>query len=243
MESAPVLIGQRSLADLVRADARAATVLDEFGLDYCCGGRQTLEQAAAARGVPLADVIAALGALTPVPADTDSIEREALDRLIGHIVDRHHRYIREVSPAIRAWLDRLVARHGGRHPELDAVRRTFERLSEALLAHLKKEENVLFPFIDDLAAASRSKTRPAAGPFGTIVNPIRVMEADHQLAGDLATELRRLTDGFVPPADACATYRRCYAELASFEQDLHRHLHLENNVLFPRAIEVERSLV
>jgi regulator of cell morphogenesis and NO signaling len=234
---------QRQLADIVTEDARSAAVFERFGLDFCCQGRRTVEQAAADRGAPIADVLAALAALgTPPAPDMRPVSEADLDEITRQIVVRHHRYVRETSPAIAGWLETLITRHGARHPELAQVRQVFGDLQDELLAHMVKEENVLFPFIDELARASREGVRPARGPFGTIVNPIRVMESDHALAGELLTQLRTLTNGYQVPADGCATYRLCFLELARFERDLHEHVHLENNVLFPRAAELENQL-
>lgn len=164
-----------------------------------------------------------------------------LDHLTSYIVAHHHGYLREICPIVNTWLARLVARHGRTHPELDDVWSTFTCLSEELLAHLLKEEHVLFPFIDELARANRSGIRAAASPFGTLLNPVRVMEADHQHALDLVARLRELTGGYTPPDDGCDTYRQCYAELARFERDLLEHIRLENQDLFPRAVELETA--
>jgi regulator of cell morphogenesis and NO signaling len=238
--SSVVPIPQRTLADLVTENARAASVFERFGLDYCCHGRQSVEDAVARKGASLSEVVNAIDALgTPSPDDTLPADWEHLDHLTRYIVTHHHRYVRESCPQLTQWLDKLVARHGPQHSELAEVRRTFYTLAEELLAHMQKEENVLFPFIDDLAAANRSSGRLPAGPFGMIQSPVRVMEADHELAGELVARLNSQTGGYTPPPDGCNTYRLCYAELARFERDLHQHIHLENNVLFPRAIELE----
>ena len=238
-----IAAAERSLGELVQEDARAAGVFESFGLDFCCNGRRTLRDAAEAQDVPLDALVGALADLgDPAGVDTEPDEWRELDVLVRHIVDCHHAYVRSVSPTIIAWLDRLVERHGGRHPELEAMKQTFEELATELATHMVKEENILFPYIVDLAVARTRGARLPAGPFGTILNPVRVMEADHALAGELSGKLRRLSGGFIAPPDACTTYRVCYAELDTFERDLHRHIHLENNVLFPRAIELERAL-
>ncbi|HYN06546.1 MAG TPA: iron-sulfur cluster repair di-iron protein [Vicinamibacterales bacterium] len=245
MTNSPALLplAARSLSDLVKHDARAAIVLERFGLDYCCGGQQTLEEATAAREIPVAPVIDALDALGDPPEGAQVEEKWAeLDALTGHIVERHHEYVRRVTPTIEAWLDKLATRHGGRHPELLRVRETFGQLSSELTTHMAKEENLLFPFIDELAAARRTRTPLPISAFGTVLHPVRVMEADHRAAGDLLARLRALTGGYAVPDDACTTYRLCYAELERYEADLHRHVHLENHVLFPQALELEREL-
>jgi regulator of cell morphogenesis and NO signaling len=237
-------LAERPLGDLVRADARTAQVFERFGLDFCCGGRQTLREAADARGLALAEVVGAIAALgEPTLEDRDPATTKDLDALAEDIVSRHHAYVRSAAPAIEAWLDRLVERHGQRHPELHAIRQTFGDLAGDLQAHMLKEEHILFPFITDLAKAARTNGRPPLSPFGTILNPIRVMESDHARVGQWLGSLRTLSNGFTPPADACTTYRLCYAELERFEQDLHRHVHLEDHVLFPRAVDLERILV
>ena len=235
-------LGQ-SLVDIVTADVRTAAVFDRVGLDYCCHGHHTLEEAAAERGLPIPDLLADLEALGPLsPQDQAAAVWTDLDALTRHIVSRHHHYVREITPVFHGWFDKLAARHGARHPELTEVQATFKRLAEDLATHMVKEENILFPFIDALAAANRAGGRLPSGPFGTILNPIRMMEEDHRQAGDDLAHLRTLTNGYLPPPDACTTYRLCYEELARFESDLHRHVHLENNVLFPRALEIERGL-
>lgn len=235
---------RRPMADVVVDDARTAAVLERFGLDYCCGGHRTLEDAATDRGLDLDAVIEAIVALGP-GRETDRLPAEwsELDVLTRHIVSSHHRYVRETIPVVNAWLEKLLSRHGANHPELRDVRDVFRDLGDNLLTHLAKEENILFPFIDELAAARRAAARLPTNPFGTVLHPVRVMEEDHHLAGEHLDRLRVLTRDYQPPADGCTTYRACYGELAKFAADLHRHVHLENNVLFPRALELEQQLV
>jgi regulator of cell morphogenesis and NO signaling len=241
--ASPSSPGSRELGALVAANARVAPVLERFGLDYCCNGHQTLADAVAERGLPIDVVIQAIAEVgQPTPEEREAAEWRDLSALTQHIVECHHRYVRETSPALSAWLDKLVARHGDRHPELAQVREVFFAVSAEMAAHMVKEENILFPFILELAAAKKDGATLPRGPFGTVINPIRIMEDDHQLVGELVARLRALTNGYQPPEDGCTTYRLCYDELARFEADLHRHVHLENNVLFPRAIELEQGL-
>ncbi len=222
-------------------DSRAAGIFDRAGLDYCCHGHDTLEDAAAAGHVPLDSIVEALEALDPstnaeLPANAD------LDQLTRYVVTRHHAYVREATITVAAWLEKLVARHGARHAELAEIRAAFAALSSDLLDHMRKEEVMLFPFIDALAIAARSAATPPPTPFGSLVNPIRVMEADHRDAGGLLSRIRELTHAFQPPPHACTTFRLCYQELEKFEADLHRHVHLENYILFPRAVALEAAL-
>jgi regulator of cell morphogenesis and NO signaling len=241
--TSPAPLAQHTLADIVTADARAAAVFDRAGLDYCCHGHQTLAEAASERGLALEPVLTEIAALGPSSPETRAFSEAAdLDGLTEHIVDKHHRYVRETAPVLEQWLGKLVSRHGERHPELAEVQRTFAAVADELRKHMMKEENILFPYIDALAAAARNAGRLPASPFGTILNPIRIMEEDHRQAGDHVERLRNLTNAYAPPPDGCATYRLCYEELGRFAADLHRHVHLENNVLFPRAAELEQRL-
>ncbi|MEO8482746.1 MAG: iron-sulfur cluster repair di-iron protein [Acidobacteriota bacterium] len=234
---------RQPLADIVTHDARTAEIFERANLDYCCHGQDTLEDAAVSRGIPIEALLTSLETLGPPPAATDSgATREALDDLTAHVVTHHHGYVRRMTPIIEQWLAKLADHHGARHAELHEVRSIFRTLAEDLAAHMTKEEHILFPYIDSLAVAARSGGRLPPSPFGTILNPIRMMEEDHREAGDGLTHLRRLTLDYTPPSHACTTYRLCYEELGRYESDLHRHVHLENNILFPRAIDLERRL-
>lgn len=160
-----------------------------------------------------------------------------VDGLLDHIVQTHHAYVRGALPRIAACLATLVQTHGRRHPELAQIAARFEALGRELLQHMLKEERVLFPYIRELATAPRV----AASPFGTVENPIRMMEREHERAGALVCDIRALSGDYTVPSDGCTTYRACYEDLAHFEHDLRRHVHLENDVLFPRALELEMS--
>jgi len=233
----------RLLGDIVTEDLRAITVMEHFGLDYCCGGQRSLGKACQAKSIDPDAVLSALDALGPAP-DTSAppAEWRELDALTRHIVETHHHYVRTSVPAVNASLDKLVGAHGARHSELAHIRGTFNVLGDELLAHMMKEEMMLFPAIDDIARRLRGEPSTGPGMFDTVMHPVRVMEDDHQEAGQLLAQLHTLTGGYEPPADGCGTYRACFAELRRFEQDLHRHIHLENNVLFKGAMEAERSL-
>ena len=232
-----------TLADIVTGDTRTAAIFERIGLDYCCRGHQTLREAATDRGVPLSELIAELDTLGPRQDDEGAPATTAdLSTLTKYITERHHRYVREIIPSISAWLDKLVARHGARHPELASIQVAFEELAAELMHHMSKEEHLLFPYIDALANASKAGASLPPSPFGTILNPIRVMESEHRGAGDHLARIRVWSQNYIPPADACRTYRLCFDELANFERDLHQHVHLENHVLFPRAVAMEGAL-
>ncbi len=179
---------------------------------------------------------ATVGEIVAIDFDDDDVTRWPADRLIDHILVVHHAYIRSALPAIARHLAKLVDVHGARHPELARVAAAFDEIDRDLLQHMMKEERVLFPYIRELAA---EPDLSRVSPFGTVENPIRMMEREHREAGDEMRLIRELTGGFTVPADGCATYRICFEELAAFERDLHRHVHLENNVLFPKAVALE----
>jgi regulator of cell morphogenesis and NO signaling len=232
-----------TLADIVTGDSRTAAVFDRIGLDYCCHGHQTLRDAAIDHSVPLSELIEQLVSLGPRPSGTDApAATDDLATLANYVIDRHHRYVRETIPTISSWLEKLVTRHGTRHPELAGIQLAFEELASELLSHMSKEEHLLFPYIGALAAAAKTGASLPPSPFGTILNPIRVMEEDHREAGDHMSRIRLWSQSYTPPADACRTYRLCYDALAQFEADLHQHVHLENHVLFPRAVALESAL-
>ena len=232
------LLEQTTVGDIVAGDFRAAAVFEQFGIDFCCGGRHEFADACRRAAADPATVKRALDALPPAADARDDVTSAPLEQLIDHIVATHHAYVRSALPTIAHYLEKLVEAHGARHPELARVLAVFHNLRADFEQHLIKEEQVLFPYVRDLATT----TRPCGvsmSPFGTVENPIRMLEREHLEAGDEMREIRELTDGYEVPADGCATYAVCMAELSRFERDLHRHVHLENHVLFPRAIELE----
>jgi regulator of cell morphogenesis and NO signaling len=229
-----------TVGEIVATDFRAAAVLERFGIDFCCGGRRALDEACRTASADPAEVVRALAALPSVPdADTD-VTQWRLDRLVDHIVSTHHEYVRSSMPTIRRYLARLVEVHGARHPELARVAAYFDMVVGDLAQHLLKEEQVLFPYVRELAMTAAGG-RHVPSPFGTVENPIRMMEREHREVADELRTIRELTHGYVAPDDGCATYAACMEELQRFELDLHRHVHLENNVLFPKAIALENG--
>lgn len=227
-----------TVGEIVATNFRAAGVFERFGIDFCCGGRRSIADACRQAGVDPGVVVAELKALSHETAE-DDVTGWSIGEIIDHIVSHHHGYVRSALPAISQHLATLVRVHGERHPELARVAAHFEQMKQDLEQHLLKEERVLFPYVRQLS--QRHEAMPPS-PFGTVENPIRMMELEHREAADELRLIRELTDGYTPPADGCATYTACLAELERFEHDLHRHVHLENNVLFPRAVALERDL-
>jgi regulator of cell morphogenesis and NO signaling len=220
----------RTLGDLVAERPARSRVLEQLHLDYCCGGRRTLGEAATAAGLDPAAVAIQLAEVT----DTTDVEVDALDPvgLVDHIVATHHAYLHEELPAIDALAEKVRGAHGARHPELAEVARLVHELRLDLEPHLGKEETVLFPAIGHLVAGDQAVPMP-------LDQPIRVMLAEHEQAGDLLAALRSASGDYVVPADACNSYRSLYDRLEELEADTFRHIHLENNVLFPAVLALE----
>jgi len=231
----------RSLGELALEVPGAAGVFERLGLDFCCGGKQSLHAACASKGLDEREVLDALefGRTLPKPAD-QHWQTEPLAALIQHIVRVHHAYVRRELPSLERWLDKVVAAHGQRHAELLDLRHSFAAMAAELSQHMAKEELILFPAIQRLAAP-RPGERPAAQGFETLAQPVARMLAEHEHSGRDLAEMRRVSGDFTPPPDACATFRALYRGLESFDRDLRQHVHLENNVLFPRALELEQS--
>lgn len=224
-----------TLSDLVTADPRRARVLERFGLDYCCHGHRPLDEAAADAGVAVAEVEAALdiaGAPPAAPADGP-----AENAVLAHdIVDTHHAYMWAEMPRLLALVEKVHTVHGSRHAELADVRAAFEQAVAELEPHMTREERVVFP------AISRMEKTGTPGVSGPIAEPIAQLRAEHDAVGDLFKKIRSLTGGYAMPADGCNSYRAMLAGLQEMEFDLHEHIHKENNVLFPRAVELEQEL-
>jgi regulator of cell morphogenesis and NO signaling len=229
-----------TVGDIVASDFRTAGVFEQFGIDFCCGGRRSIAEACQTATVDPDVVIKALDALPDSDDSGDQVAGWSPDRIVEHIVETHHAYVRWSLPMIGRYLAKLLEVHGARHPELAAVRIAFARLARDLEQHMVKEERVLFPYICELAWRD-DDCGHAPSPFGTVENPILMMEREHRAAADDLRTIRELTNNYTPPADGCTTYEVCLAELARFEADLHRHVHLENNILFPAAIALESA--
>lgn len=227
---------ETTIGELVAARPLLAHLFERLGLDYCCGGKQTLAAACTRRGLDVKTTIALLdsagAALAAGPAEIDAAAM-GLARLADHIETTHHAYLKAELPRLVEMADRVAAKHGWRDARLPEVAAAVNTLAAEMIDHMRKEEIVLFPLVRQIEAG-------AADGFhcGSIANPIRQMEAEHESAGRLTARLRLLTGGFTPAADDCNTHRALLAGLAEFEADLHRHVHKENNVLFPRTLKL-----
>ena len=232
------------VAELATRHPRTIRVFQRHGVDFCCGGKRPLAEACSEHGLDFGALREELEGAVSVPEPDDRDWSEApLSELVDHIVARFHAGLREDLPRLAAMADKVRAVHGDKHPEtLPALADTFHALRSELESHMMKEEQILFPYVKELEAVRTGRGVGGAGAcFGTVRGPISVMEAEHDQAAAALEELRRLTGGFEPPEDACTTFRGLYDGLAELEADTHRHIHLENNVLFPRAEELERE--
>ncbi len=217
-------------------------VFEEYGIDYCCGGRKPLAEACAAKNVEVDALIAALEAASITPdVATEDWATNSLASLSAHIVSTHHAYVKRELPRLAELAEKVVIRHGTMRAELSEIQAKLTQLDEELIQHLAKEELVLFPHIAKLERAISDGSNKPHGCFGTVANPIAMMTQEHDAAGALLAEIRDLSQDFTAPEGACPTYHAFYDGLSEFEQDLHQHIHLENNILFPRAIELEAT--
>src|SRR5262249_47502526 len=234
----------RTVRELVLENPEATRVLEKVGIDYCCGGGKSLEEACAAANLSVDQVIDSLELAEEQARaqqrDTNW-QREPLADLVAHINSTHHKYTREEIAPLGPLFDKVVSVHGKNHPELQHERATFRGLAQELTMHMMKEEAVLFPYIIRLEEAVAQKEPVLPPPFGSVQNPVAMMMHEHDSAGDALKAMRQASAGYAPPEDACISYQTLYKALADFEKDLHQHIHLENNILFPRAIEMEGS--
>jgi regulator of cell morphogenesis and NO signaling len=232
-----------TVRDLATEIPNATRTFEKLGIDYCCGGSKSLRDACTQAHVSVDDVLIALeqGSTFQQTAEADQpdFSNGALGVLIEHIITTHHAYVKQELPRIQQLLNKVVSVHGTAHPELSSIRETFQGMSAELVSHMMKEEHILFPHIVALESAvstGRPKPQPA---FGTVSNPVHMMELEHESAGAALKEISARTSNYTAPEEACFSYRTLFAALKEFEEDLHRHVHLENNILFPRAIAME----
>jgi regulator of cell morphogenesis and NO signaling len=218
----------------------ATRVFEKLKIDYCCGGNKPLAEACANAGLDLGEVEQqlALSETARVPETTDFNEMRLL-ALIEHIVNKHHVFTKGEMLRLEALTTKVESVHGENHPELRQVSILFKTLCNDLSPHMFKEEQVLFPYIVELERASTEKRTAPFAPFGTVNNPVRMMMREHDAAGEILRELRKVTSDYAVPTDVCISYKTLYESLEAFEKDLHQHIHLENNILFPGAIALE----
>ncbi len=230
------------IGELVAKDYRTASIFKKNNIDFCCNGNRTIENACLQKKLDADKMVDELNRLANQNAQaTNDYNSWPLDLLADYIEKKHHRYVEAKIPEILPFLEKVVRVHGDNHPELTEVERLFKESAGELTAHMKKEELILFPFIRKMVNAEHTGAE-VSSPFGTVENPIKAMMAEHENEGERFREIAELTNGYTPPADACNTYRVTFGLIQEFENDLHLHIHLENNILFPKSIILEDSL-
>jgi len=233
----------KTVGEIAAEMPNATRELEKLGIDYCCGGSKTLGDACAEAELSVDEVLsrlqAGLAAAQPKPAR--HWQKEPIADLVAHIQNTHHVFVREECPRIEKLTAKVVSVHGANHPELLEVQSTFSDLADELAVHLMKEEQVLFPYLVRLEEAVVAGEPVPPAMFGTVVNPVRMMMQEHDGAGDALRKLRAASNNYAAPADVCVSYKTLYEALLAFEADLHQHIHLENNILFPRAVAMESS--
>ncbi len=234
---------EKTVREIAIENPASVRVFEKLGIDYCCGGRKPLAEACAEAGVTMERALDLLAnATSPEQAPEPEWKAARLSDLTSHIVKRYHDLARREIPRLEALAHRVYSRHGGAHPELRDIEELFLSFAQELSTHMMKEEQMLFPYIERIEAAEREGKAVPTMPFGSVARPIAVMTADHDDAGALLARMCELSSGYTIPDGACPTYRAFYRGLEEFERDTHRHVHLENNILFPRAIAMEKEV-
>lgn len=234
------ITGKQIIGELVAQDYRTAEVFSKYGIDFCCKGGLTLQDVCEKKKISLSKLITDLDEITSLVENSRTEYKSwPIDLLADYIEKKHHRYVVEKTPVIQQYLTKVTQVHGKAHPELEEILSSFNESAQMLAAHMKKEELILFPFIRKMAVA---RDNEALEPhFGTIQNPIAMMKEEHTVEGDRFRKISELSHNYIAPQDACNTFRVTYALLKEFEEDLHLHIHLENNILFPKAIAMEAA--
>jgi regulator of cell morphogenesis and NO signaling len=236
-------ITEKTVREIALENPSSIRVFESLGIDYCCGGKRPLSDACSHANVDFERVMELLSA-TKIDAqapDTGGWKTKPLAELIAHIVATHHGYVRQETPRIQGLMTKVLAKHGPTHPEIGQIGELFSAISQELSTHILKEEQVLFPYIEKMEAAVLAGEPVPVAFFGTVKRPIANMVAEHDDAGALLAKIRSLSGGYTAPAGACPTFLGLYQGFQEFERDLHHHVHLENNILFPRAVEMEQT--
>src|SRR5450759_5394401 len=231
---------ETKVKDIALSNPAATQALENAGLDNCCGGGKSLHEGCLDVDVPAEEILSRLRENSKdVSPDEASWTSALLSDLTRHIREKHHRYVREAILRVQTLLDKVKAKHGENHPEITDIERLFTEVGREMIMHMQKEEQILFPYIDALERVTSVHSSVEPPFFQTVVNPIHAMMKEHDAAGELVKQIRKASSEYTAPADACTSYKALYQDLREFEADLHQHVHLENNILFPRSVEME----
>ncbi len=231
-----------TVASVVTDNIKTAHIFKKHGIDFCCGGGISLEKACAKNDVAYDSLMADLLLIDQTQDTNQDFDQWELDVLIDYIVGTHHSYVTENITILSQYANKVAKVHGEHYPFLIEVNKLYHEVANELIDHMKKEEQILFPYIKKMVNIQNGKEQAAPSPFGTVNNPINMMEEEHENAGDIFKTISSLTSGYTTPDGACNTFKALYSKLDEFEQDLHQHIHLENNILHLKAIKLEQKL-
>jgi len=229
----------KTVAELVADNYKAADVFKKHGIDFCCGGGVSVAEICKRKKLDYSTIESELLALDSQVPKSHDFNNWELDFLVDYIIQTHHGYVKESIPLLFQYAKKVARVHGHHYTETIEINDLFQSAAEELTAHMQKEEGILFPFIKRMVAAHKEGLAMPNPPFGKVQNPIRMMEMEHENVGDVFKKIAEWSNHYQPPEGACNTFRVLYAKLKEFEEDLHQHIHLENNILFPKAIGLE----
>jgi regulator of cell morphogenesis and NO signaling len=236
------LLSSQTVGQIAATNYRNALLFKKYGIDFCCGGKKTLGEACEKHKVDIDILEQELGTIAKENrTGTLAYSEWTPSFLVDYIINTHHTYVKEILPEMKSYAAKVSKVHGQEHPELFKIQELVGAIDEELASHMMKEEQILFPYIKTLYEASLEKKFTPNAPFGTVKNPISMMVAEHESAGSCLSEIRALTNDYTLPNEACGSYNLLYNLLKAFEEDLHLHIHLENNILFPSAIALENK--
>ena len=236
-----MLTQEKTIGDFVADNFRTAEVFKKYNIDFCCKGGRTVEEACDSKKVSPQQIYHELEEIVNRKSEDIDFNSWPLDLLADYVEKTHHRYVEEKSAMLIPYLNKLCKVHGERHPELFEINELFIGSAQDLAAHMKKEELILFPFIKQMVEAKKNGEPLPAPRFGTVENPVAMMKHEHEAEGERFVKIAELTNNYEFPDDACGTYQVTYRMLEDFQNDLHKHIHLENNILFPKAIAMEKT--
>ena len=232
----------QTVREIAISNPATIRVFESLGIDYCCGGRRPLSDACERANVPVARVLEMFAEADQAPMANETQWNDApLSAIVAHIINKYHTAARQEIVRLQPLLEKVASKHGAKHSELLSIKELFTAVAQELYPHMLKEEQFVFPYIQQMEAAVTAQQPISPAFFGSVQTPITKLLADHDDAGELTNKIRTLSNNYQAPAEACPSYLGLYRGLEEFERDLHQHVHLENNLLFPKAVEMERS--
>lgn len=234
---------KNTIGEVVASDYRAATVFNKYAIDFCCNGNRSIEEACNAKAIDAGKLMDDLkNSLNDASQKSTDFTSWPLDLLADYIEKKHHKYCESKITEIKPYIEKINNVHGGRHPELAEVQELFGKTAGEMSMHMKKEELTLFPYIRKMVKAEENNEKIEKPRFGSVESPIAKMMEDHDEEGERFRRIREITNDYTVPEDSCNTYKVTLAMLKEFEEDLHMHIHLENNILFPKSLELEKKI-